>query len=263
MPELPEVERFKKYVDDTSLHQPIVEAKSSAQGMLIDTSEARLRSALAGNAFEQTFRHGKFLFVKLTSGDWLMLHFGMTGDLLYDEPDARSPKPYVLLIKFKNGKHLLFSDPRRLGRLAIVEDPEEFVFKRGYGKDALLITQEEFVRRVHKKRTSIKATLLDQKVVAGVGNEFSDEILFQSKIHPASLASKLSEKQLIDLFRHMRSILQEAVRHDADRDQLTHYFFLGNRRAGLRCPRCGGVTEWQTLGGRSSYFCPACQKLYG
>jgi formamidopyrimidine-DNA glycosylase len=191
-----------------------------------------------------------------------MLHFGMTGELNYYKPEAKSPKTYVLLLHFSNGHNFSFSDRRRLGKIALVDDVEAFIKKRGYGKDALQITREEFIEKIRKKRTPVKVTLMDQKIVAGVGNEFSDEILFQCKIHPASNTSKLSEKQLNEIYDRMKSILKEAVKHNADRDQLTKYFFLDNRKARLECPRCKGETEFQTIGGRSSYFCPSCQKLY-
>jgi formamidopyrimidine-DNA glycosylase len=263
MPELPEVESFRKYVEDTSLHQRIVEARSSASGMLIGTTEKELREVLKGNSLEGTYRRGKFLFIKLKSGDSLMLHFGMTGDLLYYTPDKQKPRTYVLLLEFSSGKHLLFSDPRRLGKIAIVTDVDEFIRTRGYGEDALSISQKDFVTRVKKRKAAIKTVLMNQKVIAGVGNEFSDEILFQSHIHPESPANKVPEPKLVEVYEHIISILREAVKHNADREKLTHYFFLGNRRAGLKCPgNCKGLTEFKTIGGRSAYFCSSCQKLY-
>jgi formamidopyrimidine-DNA glycosylase len=262
MPELPEVESFRKYIADTSLHQKIENVRTAAQGMLIETTDADLKHILKNNSFEDTFRHGKFLFIRLRFQGSLMLHFGMTGDLLYYYPDKSSPKSYVLLFEFDNGHWLSFSDPRRLGKISLVEDVQAFIDKRGYGEDALQISWESFYKILKKKRTAIKVSLMDQKVVAGVGNEFSDELLFQTKVHPASITAMLPEKKLKEVYESMQNILKEAVSHDADRKKLKHYFFLGNRKAGLRCPRCKGETEWQTIGGRSSYFCSACQKLY-
>lgn len=263
MPELPEVENFRKYFAETSLHQPIRRLEMKVRGMLIETKEADLKNTLEGNHFTDTFRHGKFLFVKLKSGEALMLHFGMTGDLLYykDPPGGQDP-PYVLLIHFANGHHLAFSDVRRLGKVALVKDVDQFISRRGYGTDALLISKEEFLEIFSKKRTAIKVSLMDQKKLAGVGNEYSDEILFQTKVHPASVTSSLAVKKLTEVFEAMRKILKEAVRKNSERSKLKKFFFLGNRKAGLKCPRCKGFTEWQTIGGRSAYFCPSCQKLY-
>jgi formamidopyrimidine-DNA glycosylase len=262
MPELPEVESFKKYIDDTSLRQKIESVKLASKGLLLNTSSRELIKALEGTSFTKTFRHGKFLFVELARKGYLMLHFGMTGDLLYYTPEKKSPKVFVLLMLFSNGKALLFSDSRKLGKIALVESMDEFILQRGYGDDALKISQENFVKKFEKRKAAVKTVLMNQKIVAGVGNEFSDEILFQSQVDPRSACNKLSDGLLKDIFHNMKKILKEAVGHNADRDKLKHYFFLGNRKAGLKCPRCKGKTEFETIGGRSSYFCPSCQKLY-
>lgn len=262
MPELPEVESFRNYIADTSLHQKIKTVKTATRGMLIDSTDQQLKEILEGNSFENTFRHGKFLFITLRSQGSLMLHFGMTGDLHYYKPDTSSQRSYVLLLQFENGYNLSFSDARRLGKIALVRDVQEFISKRGYGKDALQIMLEEFLKILGKKRTAIKVSLMDQKTVAGVGNEFSDEILFQSKVHPSSVTSKIPVKKLTEIYDNMKQTLQEAVKKNADREKLKQYFFLDNRKAGLPCPVCKGKTEWETIAGRSAYFCTSCQKLY-
>jgi formamidopyrimidine-DNA glycosylase len=263
MPELPEVESFKKYMDDHALHQPIKAIKFVEPSLLLTgTTPARLKSALEDNTFEGTFRHGKFLFIELKRGENLMMHFGMTGELEYYTPDARKPRVYALLIMFKNGKNLAFSDARKLGKIAIVGDVQEFIDQRGYGPDALKVSLDDFIALVSKRRTAIKAVLMNQKIIAGVGNEFSDEILFQSRIHPASVANRIPVAKLKEVYEQTRKILKEAVSHNADREKLDHYFFLGHRKAGLTCPRCKGETSFETIGGRSSYFCAACQKFY-
>jgi len=149
-----------------------------------------------------------------------------------------------------------------MGKIAHVNDVEEFIKKRKYGPDALKISKEEFMSRLKGRKIAIKTALMDQKILAGVGNEFSDEILLQSRIHPVSATNALTKKQLSTIYDKMMSTLQESVRNDADREKLTHYFFLDNRKAGLVCPRCKKKTAFQTIGGRSSYFCPSCQRLY-
>lgn len=264
MPELPEVESFKKYLDKTSLHQTIENISLASPGMLLNTSRKKLSDTLIGNSFEKSQRHGKFLFIQLKSGEHLMVHFGMTGYFLYDKSIKNSSeKSYALLVQFSNGSNLIFSDRRKLGKIAIVKDIDSFVEKRGYGKDALKITEAEFVQLVEKRKAPVKAALMNQKILAGVGNEYSDEILFQSRIHPASTTAKLSKKQLKEIFHHTLAVLKEAVKQNADHNKLRQYFFLDNRKAGLSCPdNCKGKTEFQTIGGRSSYFCPSCQKLY-
>jgi formamidopyrimidine-DNA glycosylase len=261
MPELPEIETYRKYVEDTSMRKRIEKVQLRTQGMLLDTTDKALKGTLEGNSFADTFRHGKFLFITLKSKESLMLHFGMTGDLEYTEIGYQ-PKSYAILFQFRNKHQLIFSDARKFGKIALVKDVAAFIKKRGYGIDALAITREEFLKKFSKKKTPIKASLMDQKAVAGVGNEYSDEILFQCRIHPASSTAKLSEKQLMEVYKTMKAVLKEAVRKRAERKKMTKFFFLENRKTGLVCPRCKGKTEWKTIGGRSSYFCPSCQKLY-
>lgn len=262
MPELPEVESFRNYVADTSLGQTISSTRLSTAQMLWNTSAQEINEALRNNVFTSTFRHGKFLFIKLKQRGHLMLHFGMTGDLLYYKPDVLHPKAYVLLIRFSNGNALLFSDSRMLGKIALVDDIETFIKERGYGPDALTISKKEFINLLRKRRIAIKTALMNQKIIAGVGNEFSDAILFQCKVHPLSPANHLTEGQLAIIHHAMLKILQEAVHVNADRKKLDHYFLLNKRKAGLPCVRCRGKTAFKTIGGRSSYFCPDCQQLY-
>lgn len=262
MPELPEVESFGKYIRKTSLHKKIEVVKLTSPLVLQGITARKLTQALEGNMFEDTQRHGKFLFVELKKNGYLMLHFGLTGDLEYFRSDETPPRFAVLMLHFADGHTLAFTDSRKLGKITLVDDVEKFIEKRGYGKDALKISDDEFLKLFSKRKVAIKTALMNQKIIAGVGNEFSDEILFQCKIHPESVSNKLSEAQLRKIYKETVSILKEAVKHNAERSKLEHYFFLDNRKAGLKCPRCKGETEFKTIGGRSAYFCPSCQKLY-
>lgn len=261
MPELPEVESFRKYFEATSLNQRIEKIILRSPTLLKDTSERALKKNLEGQSFKATFRHGKYLFVSISNGKWLMLHFGMTGDLYYFSPEEAAPEHYAMLIVFAHENQLAFQDRRKLGRIEIVSDPQRFTEEEGYGPDALTIEVDEFTTRLNKRKLAIKTALMNQKIVAGVGNEFSDEILFLSGIHPESMSNKLGMVQLKSIWKHMKKVLEDAVRHNADRDKLKQYFFLENRKAGLPCPRGNGKTQFKTVGGRSAYFCPACQKL--
>jgi formamidopyrimidine-DNA glycosylase len=263
MPELPEVESFRRYIDKTSLGKKIESAILASPNMLLQTKRNVLLKTLEGNSLAETFRHGKFLFIKLRNSGNLMLHFGLTGDLEFIKGGETPPSKFALRFHFEDDSDLYFTDTRKMGKIALVDDVQKFIEKRGYGVDALKIGEKEFIEKIKKKRVAIKTTLMDQKVVAGVGNEFSDEILYQMKIHPASVTTALSEKQLKAIHKSMLAILKEAVKTNASREKLDHYFFLENRKAGLICPVCKGKTAFQTIGGRSSYFCPRCQKKYG
>ncbi len=262
MPELPEVESFRKFIEKTSLHKSIHVVKLASKNMLSETKEKELIKALQGNSFEHTFRHGKFLFMKLAKGGNLMLHFGLTGDVEYAKAGEDHPEKFALHLHFDDDSSFFFTDTRKMGKIALVEDVDAFIEQRKYGPDALKIKMEDFIGKVGKKRVAVKTVLMDQKVVAGVGNEFSDEILFRAKVHPASPAVALPAKKLTEIYDLMISILKESVKVNSDRSKLEKYYFLDNRKAGLACPSCKGKTSVQTIGGRSSYFCSRCQKVY-
>ena len=263
MPELPEVESFKQYLENTSLRKEISGAVLRYDHMLLATGKAAIVKALKGSKLTGALRHGKFLFIKLSKGGYLLVHFGLTGDFRFVEKGGKEPRFSAMIIKFKNGSMLAFTDPRQMGKIGLVDDVNQFIRNKGYGPDALTISKEEFIERLEGRRTNIKTALMNQKLVAGVGNEYSDEILFQVGLHPESRVDKLSTKLLENIWKHMRKILEKAVSVDADRDLLSDYFFLDNRKAGLECPNCKGETEFKTVGGRSAYFCPKCQELVG
>lgn len=261
MPELPEVESFKKVIDNGALGKQIDAVKFLAPNMLLNVSARKLKATLTENVFLGTTRHGKFLFVNLKKGGNLLVHFGLSGDVACVEPGEPPPSRFVLQCHFTDDSSFFFTDTRKLGKISLVPDIEEFIRERRYGKDALSISLADFIESTSGRKTPIKSVMMDQKLIAGVGNEYSDEILFQTQIHPATPAMNLSDRQLEKIHKAMVSILREAVRKRADRVKLDQFFFLGNRKAGLICPRCGGKTSHQTIGGRSSYFCPKCQKL--
>lgn len=261
MPELPEVESFKKYLEETSLNQEISGVTLYKDKVLEGIIKAKLVNALKGSKLKKVFRHGKFLFVRISKGGHLLLHFGMTGDLEYVDEQGDVPRFTVLLLEFKKSGMLAFTDPRLIGRISLVDDVNKFIEMKGYGPDAMAISREEFLDRLSGRRMNIKSALMNQKLLAGVGNEYSDEILFQAGLHPESRTDKLERKQLVDIYRQMKTVLKKAVSVNADRDRLGRFFFLDNRRAELECPRCGGKTSFKKVGGRSSYFCESCQEL--
>lgn len=261
MPELPEVENARKYLEDTSLKKEISEVSFRAEHMLLSTKKATLIKTLKGNRLTGAFRHGKFLFLRLAHEGYLLIHFGLTGDVQFVRKNEEEPRFTAMLISFRNGSRLAYTDRRRIGKVGLVADMNAFIRHKGYGPDALQINKEEFIERFKGRRTSIKAALMNQKLVAGVGNEYSDEILFQAGLHPESRVDKLPDKLLGNIWKLMRKILEKAVSVNADRELLTDYFFLENRKAGLDCPGCKGETVMKTVGGRSAYFCPSCQQL--
>jgi formamidopyrimidine-DNA glycosylase len=259
MPELPDVEVFRQYINSTSLHQKIESVEVRNEIILGGVSARELQSALKGRTFESTRRHGKNLFVELDGGGWLLMHFGMTGDLEYFEDMDQDPPHDRLLISFDNGYHLAFEDQRMFGKVDLVEDLEYFVRKKKLGPDALELDPASFRERFEGRKGSLKAALMNQQLVAGVGNIYSDEILFQARLHPETKVEQLDDAALEKLFEETRRVLETAIERGAGPQELPDHFLLSHRREGERCPRSNGEIRKLKAAGRTAYYCPACQ----
>jgi formamidopyrimidine-DNA glycosylase len=259
VPELPDVEVFKRYVDVTSLHQKIRSVGVRNEKILGVVSASKLQSTLKGRAFESTRRHGKNLFVELDDGGWMLMHFGMTGDLAYFEnPDDEPPHSRVLFT-FENGYHLALDDGRMFGKVDLIAGPEDFARERELGPDPLKLDAATFLERFRGKRGGIKATLMNQKILAGIGNLYSDEILFQARIHPRTSVAQLDDPTLEKLHEETLRVLKTAIEQEAYPQELPDSFLLSHRREGERCPRGNGEIQKVKAAGRTAYFCPTCQ----
>jgi|SRR5215469_5366499 len=260
MPELPEVETFKRYLDSTSLHQRITNVEVRDAYVLKRVSARELASRLKGRGFENSHRHGKHLFVRADSELWLRLHFGMTGSLAYLQVDEEVPKAARVLFRFADNCQLAFDDQRKFGEIELVEDADKFLTNRGIGPDALDINLSQFKTILGKHYGAVKTILLNQKLIAGVGNIYADEILFHAQIHPATQTSTLDKKRITKLFRATRHILRKAIDAQADSDRMPKSWLLTHRGKHGKCPRCGRELKSATIGGRTAWFCANCQK---
>ena len=260
MPELPEVTAFKRHLDGTALRQRIVKTTVSDRRILEDISPARLARVLKGQELVETARHGKYLFARAGGRGWLVLHFGMTGGLSYYREEA--PGFARVTLDFENGYHLAYTNKRMLGKVGFAEDVGGYIEQQGLGLDALsdALTGKRFAALLAGRRGPIKARLMDQSVVAGIGNEYSDEILFQAQLHPEADAAHLQDEDIEKLYRVMRRVLRTAAEKGGDMSQFPRGYFMPFRGAGERCPGCGGEVRRITVVGRSGYFCPACQR---
>jgi formamidopyrimidine-DNA glycosylase len=260
MPELPEVETFKRYLDSTSLHQRITNVDVRDAYVLKRVSARELVRRLKGRRFENSHRHGKHLFVRAGNKLWLRLHFGMTGSLEYLKHDEVAPKAARVIFRFTDNCRLAFDDQRKFGEIELIEDLDEFLQTRGLGPDALEISLSHFKAIIGKHRGAVKAILLNQQLIAGIGNLYADEILFRARMHPATGASRLSDKDLTRLFRAMRHVLEKAIALKTDFNHLPKSWLLTHRGKRGRCPRCGRALKSATISGRTSWFCAHCQK---
>lgn len=263
MPELPDVEVYRKYLEATSLHKTIEEVAVLNSYMLKGISAGRFRARLTGRGLASTARHGKYLFARLEGDGFLVLHFGMTGRLKYAKHLEDLPGHVRLRLDFSDGFYLAFDCQRKLGTIAVTEDVERFVRERGLGPDALDpgLDYRAFKKVLRGKRGAAKAALMEQKIIAGIGNIYADEILFHAGVHPLKSIGSLDEKARRALFTSMKTELQRAIDCRVDVERFPRTCLLPHRMKGGRCPRCGVSLETVKVGGRRAYYCPGHQRL--
>ncbi len=259
MPELPEVEVYKQYFDGTSLGHKIVDIDID-DPKLVKQVDGVFRNALVSNSFTKSERIGKFFFAHLSSGKIVVFHFGLTGNFYYFNESEDIPRFTRVLFHFDNGFKLAFVNMRKFGWVDLIEDVEIYRQKRGLGPDAQKISYEDFYEKFRKRKSLIKPKLLDQKLMAGIGNWIADEILYQSQLHPESNIENLSDEEIRLIYDKMQHILEVAVREDANYELFPDYFFIHIRKnAEARCFHTGGPIEKIEVGGRGTYFSPQYQ----
>jgi formamidopyrimidine-DNA glycosylase len=278
MPELPEVETFKRFIDNHALKKPIEQVQVFKEKILSGVTTTELQQAVEHHQFSHTLRHGKYLFVEVTPkqtktstkpSGWVLLHFGMTGYLSYWDKqktlvnaygDPTRPHAHIRVqFDFKDDSHLAFHEQRMFGYIALISDPQTYIKEKKLGPDALAMDEQTFLERLKQRKGQMKPILMDQTFVAGIGNVYADEMLFQCHIHPQKTNSELNTKERKHLFQQMRDVLQNTVHYRADRDQLPRDYLLHHRRPKGRCPRDKTPLESKSVGGRTTYFCPVCQ----
>jgi formamidopyrimidine-DNA glycosylase len=267
MPELPDVEYYRAYLDATSLHQRIDAIEVRAPRILEGVTEEGLRSALAGHSFQSTRRHGKYVFVEIDAGagegGWLVMHFGMTGRLAYFGDSEDDPKHDRLRIGFANGSFLAFVNQRKFGHIALAPSPGSFAEDKQLGPDALGISREAFVERFSGRRGRVKTAFMNQKVLAGIGNIYADEILFGAGVHPKTPVQALDDDALGRLYDVMGVVLRAAIAARVRHKAIPPSFLLPHRRDGGVCPLDGTPLETLKISGRTAYFCPTHQIYEG
>lgn len=189
------------------------------------------------------------------------MHFGMTGSPAYFKNEDQNPVYPRVIFHFENDFKLAFDCARMLGNLELVEDIETFIKEKYLGPDISsdTINFETFRNLMQNRRGMIKSSLMDQHLMAGIGNEQSDEILFQSGIHPKTKVQNLSESDLQTLFDNMNRVVEKRVECLDHNQKMPDDYLLNHRDEGEKCPICRGSIEKITVGGRSGYFCPDSQ----
>jgi len=269
VPELPEVETYRRFLDDILLHQTITAFEVKDAKVLV-TDEDTLRKALVGHRVTATHRLGKNCFLELDSGQVLVLHFGMTGDVgaYRDEPDA--PRFTRVAFHLEDGLRAAFIDPRKFGRIRLVDSVADYQKAKKLGPDALDVTAAHLQAALGTKKPMIKPLLLDQGITAGLGNWIVDEVLFQAKIHPERRAHTLSTREFRALHTAIQLVLTTAIQQEATYRNFPASFLIHAREwddsatpgtdAHTFCPRHSNILiEKGYVGGRATYHCPKCQ----
>jgi len=258
MPELPEVETFKRYLDKTSLKQLIQEIQV-IDNRILDAEEKDLRQSLKDRRFERSIRHGKYLLVHLKPR-YLILHFGMSGDLEYYDNKENSPKFSKVIFKFNNGFNLAYISIRMFGKVSIANSLEEFIENKKLGPDAYKMTLEDFQEALQRRSAIAKNALLNQSFIAGIGNIYSDEILFRTKIHPKTNINSLSESKIKELFVSIKEVLEVGIKKKGDFRTYPNEFLIPHRKKEEKCPICSSDITRFEISGRHGFFCPSCQR---
>lgn len=258
MPELPDVERYRKTAENcknSGIDRIVVN-----DTRFVRSSENELNNKLKGKNFKKIIRHGKYLFLQVDKGISLVLHFGMTGDLHYLKVDEEKPKYTRCSIEFKNNHMLHIMSRRKLGSVELTENADSFIKEKNLGPDALEISREDFISLLENKKSMMKTALTDQTDIAGIGNVYADEILYQAKIHPQQQANQLSENERKTVYNELQNVLKTAIKKDADVSKLPKNYLLPHRGQGKNCPGCNGKLEKIKISGRTTWYCPSCQK---
>ena len=262
MPELPEVEVTRRALLPELVGRRILALYHQDPGRYQNTEAA------AGQEILDVRRRGKFILMPLSGGDWLVVHLGMSGGFRWQKT------PHTRVVFALDDKEVYFHDPRRFGRIWVVKDPAEVPLLAELGPEPgeAAFTPAYLKERLKKIRRPVKAALLDQRVVAGLGNIYADEALFLAGVRPTRPANELADEEIERLWRAAREVLAEAVaaggttlkdksyrRPDARLGYFQHRLKVYGRE-NKPCPRCQTPIERVAIQGRSAHFCPRCQR---
>jgi formamidopyrimidine-DNA glycosylase len=248
VPELPEVERARSLIEREALGRRIAEVDDADTWVCRPHAPGEIAAALTGATLVEAHRRGKAMWVETDGGPALGLHLGMAGRIVVDDP-VPAGRWDRFTLRFEDGGSLALRDRRRLGR--VVLDPD----LSRVGPDAEEVNRRDFRERVGRGRAPVKARIMDQSTIAGVGNLLADEALWRARLAPLREAGSLSDTELDELRRALRAATRRAIaRGGAHTGDL-----IPHRVHGGHCPRCGAALARATVGGRTTWWCPVEQ----
>jgi formamidopyrimidine-DNA glycosylase len=269
MPELPEVETIKNELSPWVVGQSFTKVTILDDKLVCGCSAKEVRRDLIGRKIESLERRGKYLIFRLSNGKALIIHLRMTGVLLLDP--KRVDRYARAVFNLANGHRFVFNDRRRLGLIWLVNDAGAVTGKLGPEPLDKRFTPGVLAQRLRRHHIPIKGALLDQSIVAGMGNMYADEALFAARIHPLRKADELSAAEVRTLHNNMCRILRAAIgSKGASVDSYVrpegelgtaHFDFNVAHRGGEPCPVCGSAIQRVVVQNRGTYFCARCQPL--
>jgi formamidopyrimidine-DNA glycosylase len=258
VPELPDVEGFRRFLARRAAGQKVRRVDVPDIELVRNRAPQAFNSTLDGHRFGSPQRHGKWLIAPVGDVEVLM-HFGMTGALAWSTTDRDRHIHDRVIFVCEDGE-LRYNNMRRFGGVWLAEDAQERAHVTGpLGPDAADITSEDFAALLASRRGGIKAALMDQRLIAGIGNLMSDEILWRARVRPSALVQKLGAKRRRQIYEALRAVVGESIRYG--RVPHGHRWLTrvrDNRAAG--CPRCGTTLRRATVAGRTAVWCPRCQR---
>jgi formamidopyrimidine-DNA glycosylase len=256
VPELPDVEHYRRFLALHAVGARVERVVVTDAGILRNVDAKTLDASLRDQRFEEPERRGKWL-IAWTSGPAVLLHFGMTGDLGWGSDESGRHRHDRVIFELDRGE-LRYRNMRKLGGVWLAHDAEDLErILSGLGPDALALDRRTFDDVLGRRRGQVKAALMDQSLLAGVGNLLADEALWRARIHPARRIQDLSEEERRGLFNGLRRTIRAGI-EEFDVGIRTPWMRVRGQ-PGARCPRCGTPLGRGVVGGRTTYFCPHCQ----
>ncbi|MCD7806675.1 MAG: bifunctional DNA-formamidopyrimidine glycosylase/DNA-(apurinic or apyrimidinic site) lyase [Lachnospiraceae bacterium] len=273
MPELPEVETIKRVIEPQIRNLTMEQITVNRPEIIAHLGADEFCQRLTGQVIDHMERKGKYLIIVLKSNDRILLHLRMTGCLLVTPPDCPAEKHTHLVVRMSNDCELRFSDTRRFGRFWLITSGEEDTYssikKLGVEPLSADFSMEYLYDKLGMRKKAIKECLMEQTIIAGIGNIYSDEILFTARIHPARPANSLTCEewgslaglipQCLSFFIQANEISAEEYLRTKGQEYRNTPFLQVYGHEGEPCPSCGTLLRSMVIGGRSSTFCPCCQ----
>lgn len=272
MPELPEVETIRQRLRNGTAEHPSILRMTVRSGLLmwnrtlVEPDQDAFENEIAGQTITEIGRRGKYLIFQMDRSS-LLIHLRMSGDIIV-ESDSEPTGPYHrVVLEFENRTRMAFTDPRKFGRAWFVPDPERIFAKLGPEPLDSEFTEEHFFHSLTTRKRLMKPLLLDQSVIAGLGNIYVDEALFLARIHPLQLSNRVDEDFSRRLYDAIRCVLQEGLyRNGASIDWVYRggdfqNYFKVYRRTGEPCSICGTPIQRIIVSQRSTHLCPNCQRI--